>query len=179
MTVRATTRKAKACLTMALICCGLAPCLAASPAGGARSPSLSALQGAWLQQSTTCGEVFAASGRNLRFRKEVNEFVPGFIVTGNRLRTPVNVCKINGIVPDGERFALKLDCTGSVSTMNVDVHFTLTPDGALLRYLNEADRSGSRYERCSAASLRKGAVGTGGGYSLGERSADPSMAEDY
>jgi hypothetical protein len=175
--MRARKQKAKACVTMALICCGLAPCLAASPAGGARSPSLSALQGAWLQQSTTCGEVFAASGRNLGFRKEVNEFVPGFIVAGNRLRTPVNVCKINGIVPDGERFALKLDCTGSVSTMNVDVHFTLTPDGALLRYLNEADRSGSRYERCSAASLRKGAAGTRTKFSFGMGSAGPSPVE--
>ena len=175
--MRARKPKAKASLTMALICCGLAPCLAASPTGGARSPSLAALQGAWLQQSTTCGEVYAASGGSLRFRKEVNEFVPGFIVTGNRLKTPVNVCKIKGIVPAGERFALTLDCTGSVSTMNVDVHFTLTPDGALLRYLNEADTSGSRYERCTAASLRKRAVGTRTGSSLGMGSADPSPVE--
>jgi hypothetical protein len=122
-------------------------------------PQLSALQGAWLQQSSSCSEVFASSGKGVSFKKSVNEFVPAFIVSGSRLRTPVNSCRIAKIVPASNRWMMKLDCTGSVSTMIANVQFSLTDDGALLRYLNDQDTSGSRYERCTAKSARAGPKG--------------------
>ena len=86
-------------------------------------------------------------------KKSVNEFVPGFIISGNRLKTPVNTCRIARIVPAGKRWMMKLDCTGSVSTMGVSVQFSLTGDGALLRYLGDQDMTGSRYQRCTAGRL--------------------------
>jgi hypothetical protein len=117
-------------------------------------PQLSALQGAWLQQSSSCSEVFAKAGKGVTFKKSANEFVPGFIVSGSRLRTPVNSCRIGGIVPAGQRWMMKLNCSGSVSTMLANVQFSLSADGALLRYLNDQDTSGSRYERCTVGTMR-------------------------
>jgi hypothetical protein len=116
-------------------------------------PQLSALHGAWLQQSSNCADVYTTSRQAVTFKKSVNEFVPGFIVSGDRLKTPVNTCRIARIVPAGKRWMMKLDCTGSVSTMGVSVQFSLTRDGALLRYLNDQDTTGSRYQRCTAGRL--------------------------
>ena len=116
-------------------------------------PQLSSIQGAWLQQSSNCADVYTTSRQAIKFKQEVNEFVPGFIVSGNRLKTPVNTCRIVRIVPAGKRWTMKLGCTGSVSTMGVSVQFSLTSDGALLRYLNDQDATGSRYQRCAAGRL--------------------------
>jgi hypothetical protein len=116
-------------------------------------PQLSALHGAWLQQSSNCADVYTTSRQAVTFKKSVNEFVPGFIVSGDRLKTPVNTCRIARIVPAGKRWMMKLDCTGSVSTMGASVQFSLTGDGALLRYLNDQDTTGSRYQRCTAGRL--------------------------
>jgi hypothetical protein len=131
---------------------GLALLGAARPALSA-PPQLSALKGAWLQQSSNCTDVYTASRRAITFKKSVNEFVPGFIVSGDRLKTPVNTCRIAEIVPSGKRWMMKLHCTGAVSTMGVSVQFSLTADGALLRYLNDQDTTGSRYQRCTAGRL--------------------------
>ena len=95
-----------------------------------------------------------ARGKGVAFKNGMSAFVPGFIVAGNRLKTPVNTCRIGGIVPTGKRWKMKLDCTGSVSTMNVDIQFSLAADGGLLRYLDDHDTSGSRYERCAARDLQ-------------------------
>jgi hypothetical protein len=127
--------------------------LGASRSALSAPPQLSALHGAWLQQSSSCADVYTTSRKAVTFKKNVNEFTPGFIVSGNRLKTPVNTCRIARIVPAGKRWVMKLACTGSVSTMVADVQFSLTSDVALLRYLNDQDTSGSRYERCTAGRL--------------------------
>jgi len=116
-------------------------------------PQLSALHGAWLQQSSNCADVYTTSRQAVTFKKSVNEFVPGFIISKNQLKTPVNTCRIARIVQAGKRWMMKLDCTGSVSTMGASVQFSLTGDGALLRYLNDQDTTGSRYQRCTAGRL--------------------------
>jgi hypothetical protein len=116
-------------------------------------PQLSALHGAWLQQSSNCADVYTTLRQTVTFKKSVNEFVPGFIISKNQLKTPVNACRIARIVPSGKRWMMKLDCAGSVSTMGASVQFSLTGDGALLRYLNDQDTTGSRYQRCTAGRL--------------------------
>jgi hypothetical protein len=131
---------------------GLALAGALGPALSAE-PQLSALQGAWLQQSSNCADVYTLARQTVTFRKDVNEFVPGFIVKGNHLTTPVNMCRIARIVPAGKRWMMKLACTGSVSTMDANVQFSLTNDRALLRYLNDQDTTGSKYVRCTAGRL--------------------------
>jgi hypothetical protein len=138
-----------------LLCAGagLATAGALGPASSA-PPQLSALQGAWLQQSTHCDDVYTSSGKAMSFKKSVNEFDPAFIVSGARLKTPVNSCRIGKIVPAGNRWMMKLDCTGKISTMVANIQFSLTADGALLRYLNDQDPNGSRYERCTAKAAR-------------------------
>ena len=140
--------------TMRLCSGGSLALAGASGLALAAPPQLSGLQGAWLQQSTNCSEIYTSSGKGFSFREGTNEFAPAFIVSGSRLKTPVNSCRIERIVPTGSRWMMKLHCTGSVSTMVANVQFSLTPDGALLRYLNDQDPSGSRYERCTATAAR-------------------------
>ena len=86
----------------------------------------------------------------------MNEFVPGFINILKCFITRVNTCRIARIVPSGKRWMMKLDCTGSVSTMGASVQFSLTGDGTLLRYLNDQDTTGSQYQRCTAGSIGGG-----------------------
>jgi hypothetical protein len=99
-------------------------------------------------------EVYMASRKGVVFRKGVSAFILGFIVSGSQLKTPVNSCRIKGIAPAAKGWIMKLDCTGSVSTMEGDVQFSLADDGAIVRYLYAEDRSGSRYERCTARDLQ-------------------------
>jgi hypothetical protein len=114
----------------------------------AAEASLSAFQGAWLNQSVSCEDVYASAGKGVSFRKPVNIFAPAFIVSGNRLRTPQASCRIKSIKPAGDRQALTLGCANSVSASDVTVLMTPTPDGSLKRYFNEQDKGGTLYMRC-------------------------------
>jgi hypothetical protein len=112
-------------------------------------PELPALQGAWLEQSLPCGEVFTPSGKGLGFRKPANMFAPAFIISGNRISTPFASCRITAVKPAGSRQALTLGCTTSIATADVRALLSATPDGALMRYLNDSDTVGSKYQRCT------------------------------
>jgi hypothetical protein len=129
---------------------GLGLVLAASaPMSGtmAAESGLSSFQGAWLQQSLSCDEVFAPAGKGVSFRKPVNIFAPAFIISGNRLRTPQASCRIKSVKPAGDRQVLTLGCATSVSVSDTTALMAPTPDG-LKRYFNDQDETGSLYTRC-------------------------------
>jgi hypothetical protein len=113
----------------------------------AAEANLSAFQGAWLQQSLSCEEVFAPAGKGFSFRKPVNIFAPAFIVSGDRLRTPQASCRIKSIKPAGDRQVLTLGCANSVSANDVTVLMAPDADG-LKRFFNDQDKTGSLYTRC-------------------------------
>jgi hypothetical protein len=113
----------------------------------AAEANLSAFQGAWLQQSLSCEEVFAPAGKGFSFRKPVNIFAPAFIISGNRLRTPQASCRIKSIKPAEDRQVLTLSCANSVSANDVTVLMAPDADG-LKRFFNDQDKTGSLYTRC-------------------------------
>lgn len=110
---------------------------------------LAAYQGAWLSGSADCAEVYMSAGEGTAFKKSVNIFVPAFIVTGSRLRTPQASCRIKSVRPSGARQLLVLDCYNAVSDNEVRVLMAPQPDGSLNRYLNAQDTTGTAYKQCS------------------------------
>lgn len=122
--------------------------------GLAAPPSFAALQGAWVEPSLSCGEVFVAKGKGLAFRQPANAFASAFIVSGDRLSTPLATCRIRAYATEGDRRALILSCANAVGTADVRAYISPTQDGALLRYLNEMDKTGSRYQRCLPQDVR-------------------------
>jgi hypothetical protein len=128
---------------------GLALCASAGVSGGmAAEADLSAFQGAWLQTGPSCTEVYTAASKGVSFKTPVDIFAPAFIISGNRLRTPLAACRIKSVKPTGDRQVLALDCANAVSTGEVKVHMVPSPDGSLKRYFNDQDTSGTTYQRC-------------------------------
>ena len=115
----------------------------------AAEAGLSGYQGAWLIQGSSCTETYSSAGKGVSFRKPVDIFAPAFIVSGNRLRTPMASCRIKSVRPAGDRQVLFLDCANAVAGGEVRVLLATLPDGSLKRYLNERDTTGTQYQRCS------------------------------
>ena len=108
---------------------------------------LSRYQGAWLEQGSSCEEIFSRTGRGVSFRSPVSPFSPAFIVTGTRLRTPSATCRIKGIKQAGDRETLLLTCSTAVAVSDAAV--LMSPAGDLLkRYTGSADPVGMAYRRC-------------------------------
>jgi hypothetical protein len=110
----------------------------------------SGVQGAWVEQSQKCGDVFTFRNGKPRFKEPVNIFAPGMIITGKRLVTPQATCSLKSAKADGSRTLVTLRCANSISQSDVKVLLAKLPDGRLARYYDENDRSGSRYTYCSA-----------------------------
>jgi hypothetical protein len=132
----------------ALVFCLAQP--SASPAAAAER----ALTGAWIQGVEQCGEVFTWAGSSVSFKKPVNAFAPAFIISGNQVRTPQASCRIKGAKRSGDRRILALACATSIAIDEVPASLEPLADGTLRRYLNDQDRTGSKYERCPSPATR-------------------------
>ena len=115
----------------------------------AAEAGLSAYQGAWLAQGPSCADVYSSAGKGVSFKKPVDIFAPAFIVTGNRLRTPLASCRIKSVKPSGNRQVLALNCANAVAAEEVRVLVATLPDGSLRRYFNDQDTTGTLYQHCS------------------------------
>jgi hypothetical protein len=127
----------------ALVLCLASPYAIATAA--AVEPSLS---GAWAQDSAECKELFSRSGKSVAFKKSASVFAQAFIISGSQVRTPQASCRIKAVRKSGERRILTLACATSVSVDEVPAILAPSADGSLRRYLNGADTTGSKYERC-------------------------------
>lgn len=105
-------------------------------------------QGAWLQGSTDCAEVFTFSGKKASFKKPIDVFAPAFIISGDRLRTPSANCRIKSVRPSDGRDMLLLDCVNAVAGAEVRALVAPQPDGSLKRFFNAQDTMGSSYNQC-------------------------------
>ena len=115
----------------------------------AAEAGLSGYQGAWLIQGPSCTETYSSAGKGVSFKKPVDIFAPAFIVSGNRLRTPMASCSIKSVRPAGERQVLVLNCANAVAGGELRVLLATLPDGSLRRYLNDQDSVGTGYQQCS------------------------------
>ena len=130
---------------------GLGLGLAASAAvpGAMAQGGLSGYQGTRLAGGADCAEVYSSAGKGTSFKRPIDIFVPAFIISGNRLRTPQASCRIKSVRAAGDRQRLTLDCANAVAGNEVRVLMATQPDGSLKRYFNEQDTTGSLYQRCS------------------------------
>jgi hypothetical protein len=110
---------------------------------------LSGYQGAWLLEGRDCAEVYASAGTGTSFKKPIDIFAPAFMVSGNRLRTPMASCRIKSVRPSGDRQRLVLDCANAVAGQEVRVLMATSPNGTLRRYYDDQDPTGVGYQRCS------------------------------
>src|SRR5215217_5975015 len=126
---------------------GLGLAAVAAVSGARAQEGLSAYQGAWLQRGPECAEIYSSAGKGTSFKKPVDIFAPAFIISGNRLRTPQASCRIKSVKPTGDRQLLVLDCANAVAGNEVRVLLAPDSDGALRRYFNEQDTTGTKYLR--------------------------------
>ena len=127
---------------------GLAACVAgAGPLSAQGTPA--GFQGAWVLEGRDCGDVYASAGKATAFKKPLDIFAPAFIISGNRLRTPMASCRIKAAQPTGNRQLLVLDCANSVASNEVRAFMAPESSGSLRRYYRAQDPTGVGYRRCS------------------------------
>lgn len=127
---------------------GIAAAAVAGPALAQSQPGSGPLQGAWLEQSLNCDDVFVFKGGKPAFRKPVNVFSPALLITGKRLVTPQASCTLGSLSQAGDRHEMTLNCANSIADQTVKAYFSLRSDGVLVRYLDDKDTFGSRYMQC-------------------------------
>jgi hypothetical protein len=132
-------------MTRAILLSALVACLVGQvPTGSEAAP---ALDGAYTY-GASCEEVFVHRGKAASFKKPVDLFAPGFIISGTRLRTPMASCRIGGRKSAGARQTLKLSCATSIAESDVTAYLEPTSDGKLKRYSGDSDTIGTLYNRC-------------------------------
>ena len=127
--------------------------LIAPPAWEARA-QVSSLQGAWLEEGMSCGSVFTATGSAVAFKRPASAFAPAFIVSGQRLSTPLASCRIVGVNPSGARQVVNLRCSTTVATDSARAIFAPAEGGMLYRYNAAEGGIATKYQRCSRDALK-------------------------
>lgn len=112
------------------------------------------LQGAWIEEGSACDSAFEATQKGVAFKRPASAFAPAFIVSGNRLSTPLAVCRLIGISPNGPRQVVRLNCTTSVATDSARAVFAPADDGGIYRYHSVEGGIATKYLRCSRDALK-------------------------
>ena len=112
------------------------------------------LQGAWLEEGSSCASIFLATPNAVAFKRPASAFAPAFIVSGNRLSTPLATCRLVGVAPSGERQVLRLSCATSVSMDTARAIFSVAGDGNLYRYSAMEGGIATKYMRCTRDALK-------------------------
>ncbi|WP_211486573.1 hypothetical protein, partial [Corallococcus exiguus] len=107
----------------------------------AQSRVWSNFQGAWLEETRDCHAVFVTTNNGHAFRRSINIFFPAFIISGDQIQTPLATCRFRSATTgrDSHRISFTLSCRTAVSAADRTATMSRTPDGFLIRYLNEED----------------------------------------
>jgi hypothetical protein len=117
-------------------------------AAGGHAGAAPGLEGAWTYSE--CEALFVHRGKSVSFKRPVDLFAAAFIVSGNRLRTPMASCSIVGTKRVNDRHILKLSCATSVAVSDVTAILAPQSDGTLKRYSDSNDAIGTTYRRCTS-----------------------------
>lgn len=112
------------------------------------------LQGAWLEEGSSCASVFVATPNGVAFKRPASAFAPAFIIAGRRLSTPLASCRFVSGSSNGERQVIRLSCTTSVTTETAHAVLAPAEDGSLYRYHSVEGGLASKYQRCSRDALK-------------------------
>ena len=133
--------------------CLLVLALATTPLHGALAQP-GQIQGAWLEEGSACADVFAATRNAIAFKRPANAFAPAFIVSGQRLSTPVATCRLVGINRSGERQVLRLSCMTAVAIDSARAIVSIGADGNLIRHHSAEGGISTKYQRCTRDVLK-------------------------
>lgn len=134
-------------LSLFVLAMALAPIQQAWPQAGP-------LQGACLEDGSSCAGVFVATRRGVAFKRPASAFAPAFIVSGRQLSTPLATCRLVGINASGDRRVARLHCTTSVATDTARLILSPATDGGVYRYHSLEGGIATRYQRCIRESLK-------------------------
>jgi hypothetical protein len=133
--------------------CLLVLSLAATPLHGALAQS-GQIQGAWLEEGSTCTDVFVPTRNAIAFKRPANAFAPAFIISGQRLSTPLATCRLVGVNRSGERRILRLSCMTAITIDSARAIVSLGADGKLTRYHSAEGGIATEYQRCTRDALK-------------------------
>lgn len=111
------------------------------------------LQGAWLEEGTSCDSVFIATANAFAFKRPASAFTAAFIISGRRLSTPLAMCRLAGLSESGARQVIRLNTT-TVATDTARAVLGLADDGGLYRYHSMEGGIATKYQRCSRDALK-------------------------
>lgn len=132
---------------------------AVAPMRGALAQT-SDFQGAWLEDGIPCASAFVATSKAIGFKRPASVFIPAFIISGQRLSTPMASCRIANVTPNGDRQILRLSCTTSISNDTAHAFLAPAPDGGIYRYLSAEGGVATKFQRCDRAKLTTRNSGT-------------------
>jgi hypothetical protein len=120
---------------------------AAGPAHAA-GPTLKDLQGAWLGQESGCEGAFTFSGGQPAFKRPADAFTPAFIVSGEKLTTPLAACNIQKLEETEKGTRVTMTCANALSSGPVVTQFAFGR-GYLLRISDSGVENGY-YNHCKS-----------------------------
>jgi hypothetical protein len=124
--------------------------LAAGAAAEAQEAVVKSLAGAWVQEGTSCAEVFSWKGGRASYKKPIDAFAPAFLVTGQQIQGPQASCRVISTKPLNDRTILILGCATSVALGRTEAAIRLDSGGNVLeRYMSLTDPLAERYTRCT------------------------------
>lgn len=127
--------------------------MAAAPLQEAKAQA-GRLQGAWLEEGSSCDSVFRATPNAVAFKRPASAFMAAFIISGRRLSTPLANCRLTGISPNGPRQVIRLNCTTSVGTDTARAVLAPAEDGGIYRYHSAEGGIATKYQRCTRDTLK-------------------------
>lgn len=81
----------------------------------ARADAFEVLQGAWVEENTSCTRVFETIQGQIQFKSRTYVDESGFIIKGNKARGPMGgSCTISEVDEKDERFSALLSCSDAV-----------------------------------------------------------------
>jgi hypothetical protein len=117
-------------------------------------PQEGRIQGAWLEEGSACADVFKVARNGVAFKRPANAFAPAFIISGQRLSTPLASCRLVGVKPSGERQVLRLSCVTAVATDSARAIFATGAEGKLIRYHSAEGGIATGYQLCTRDALK-------------------------
>jgi len=118
-----------------------------APQAGAASMQL--IEGAWVMGGADCAEIFAKSGKGVRFKNPNSLTNTGIIVAGNRIMGPNATCTAKRVRKEGNHLSALLTCSNAVIFGTVSVAFKLIDHEHFVRFDPTFPDFSFSYRKCA------------------------------
>lgn len=132
--------------------CLLSLAMLAAPVSAALGQT-SQIEGAWLEEGSSCADVFVATRNGIAFKRPANAFSPAFIIKGRRLTTPLATCTLVKIERQADRQAVRLNCATAVAVDSAQAIFAMRTADKLVRFHSLEGGIATHYQRCTVQQL--------------------------